>query len=960
MKKRILAIVLSIVMILGSVSFSAFATDPGSYASQMSDSAHYLIKLPQDNKLDTQYQWISSDAPIPISEVNGEKFLTFNEENFPSKFAKQDTYYIDLKLSDLTYGGNYGIPSSIPFGSTEGTEDASKTWLAIRLKINDYSAAYGKTMSAFRLLMRLYDPNDTDGDPIYRENTLKRADDAVRWLDLKDGSMTWFYADSGVYKGSSNNGAGNIEFTGNMDGYLMIPINRTDVTLDELRNNFAGFRFILAEGTTIGNITTKESSWDDKEFLIGDSFLVSNAEDFQSDVIAANGIKKYALNNGEDTAYQAIRIGGYRSRYYALGSSSTSKSTFFSKDQYNPDVATTESSQLGLVHVTTLPNGDRALEFSVNKSTTDPNAFMTYSGSSYYIGMPSWDTYDHVRDGRKLTSTGTSAFYRSPQGKGVPDDIDFDKVNYMAFRIAVSGTGTIDVGGDVEKGTHHVSFALGVDHPTNANYSASKNVDLGSSKSYKFIDVNTGDCYNLQCDSTGIKIPGDVDGYIIIPIENFSGVTKDILKEQFGRYPFEDRAGTRIYLKKSSSYDGWDDGAKFYFGGAVWVEDATKFQKFHCPHVDMQAGTEVTATCQNEGYTPYTCKDCGFVDIRNKQDILPCNTDIPLGAHDATCTIPGFDSGAKCSWCGEITQMVNPTALLPHDRNLPCEKIPATCMETGTEAGIRCSMCNQPQEGCEEIPLKEHDKITIVAEEPATCKKTGTTEGRACSMCGEIQEGCTELPIVPCNSLKKVDAIPATCQEGGMSEGRRCTWCDTLQSGYEPTDPIPCDKNIPVSAVPTSCSKSGTTAGKKCSMCGAISEGCTEIAMREHTFVKIGYTAPTETTKGHDDYQCTECNYVEPRNWVPKLKAEGEAEEDDEYEENIGDDTQNDSQDNIDDEDDNDTENNIEDDEGNNAGQDGSEHSPITGENAIFLVIMIVLCLGAAAVLFVTKKRANK
>ncbi len=613
MKKRILALALSVAMFLSFMPFSAFATEPVSYASELSDSAQYLMKLPEADTLGTAYQYNSDNKAVPIVEENGERFLVYNEENF-SKFANQNAFYANVYANELTLGQKWGIPTEIPF------EDASTMWLAVRMKINDFGDAFEKTGSTIRMFTRLYDETksqETGNDEFDYSHVFTQASNAAKWLDAKDGSMTWFYADSGVYKGSSNKGAGNLEFTGDMDGYLMIPINKTSLTTEQLRNYFSGFRFILIEGTSAGNVESKESQWDDKELLIGDSFLVSDADDFQSDVIKAKNIEKYALNGGEDTAYQAIRIGGYRTRYYATGAG-TGKSDFFNKNQYNPDVADIANSRYGLLHVTTLPNGDRALEISVNSQTdetTGTTSMLTYSGTEYYVGLPTWDTYDHLRDGLGNTSSGTSGFRTKQQGKGVPEaDIDLDDMNYIAFRIAVKGTGTIDVKDGLNKGTHlvRISVGTGSDSSATATY-----FEVGSSSAgwntLKFVDVNTGEVIDMVCNSSGVKIEGDVDGYLIVPIEDF-GVTKATLQSQFGNHLYQEQSGTRIRLAKTSSYCSWDDGAKFYFGGAVWVGNEDTFTAYHtdCENVGhnyLKTG-ETAPDCDDAGSITYVCQRC--------------------------------------------------------------------------------------------------------------------------------------------------------------------------------------------------------------------------------------------------------------------------------------------------------------------------------------------------------------
>ena len=847
MKKRILALVLSVAMVLSFLPFSAFASTETSYASELSDSAHYLMKLPEEDSLSKTYQWNSNDGIIPIREEGGERFLVFNEENF-SRFANQDTFNVYLDgISKLTYGNDYGIPSSVPFGTDEaGEEDASKTWIAVRVKINDNTEAYGKTMSAFRLLASFGSETNTEGYRHYLFN--KKANSPAKWLDLNDGSMTLFYADSGVYRhvSTANNGAGNLEFTGDMDGYIMIPVDKTETTLDALRNNFKGFRLLISEGTSIGGVQTKESSWDDKELLIGDSFIVTDPEAFQSDIIAAKGITKYALNGGADTAYQAIRIGGYRSRYYAVGSGDVSTVGYgglFGKDQYDPDVQDTDNA-LATVHVTTLSNGDRALEISPNTTTTvdettgeSTTSYLNYHGEKYYLGMPIWDTYDHLREHVESDAySGTSAFYRAQANKGVATELTGkfdgegdDDFTYIAYRIAIKGTDM------TAKSPHHlIKIAL--------SSGSVEYFTTSTSTKYKFVDVKTGEISDLSCSSWGVKFKGDVDGYILIPLTDYdslSGIATNFGGTSWvGSYTNSTTRIRLIHQDTTSTYS-WKDGAKLYFGGAAWVEDIDTFTAYHSDCAQSGHVYEETARtepdCDDAGSITYTCTRTACGDTYTEE--------IPALGHTAgTEATPAGDHKThtyECTVCGGIAKTANCSYTVDKEQSTE-----PTCTSGGIQVSV-CSKCGDVKE----FPLdpKGHN-IEDVKATPVENNK-GYHE-YLCTVCGVGQN------VAECDYVE-ISRTPATFDAPGEIV-YECSACGDTKT--EPIEQLECnhaETKIEGYLAPD-CDSVGATGKEVCTKCGATVKESEEIPATGHDYDEV-VTKPTCTEGGYTTYTCTVC-----------------------------------------------------------------------------------------------------
>ena len=628
MKKRFLALVLSVAMVLSFLPFSAFASPETSpYASGLNDTAYYLMKIPEGEQLGKSN--VSNNFTVgnqfvgPIREEDGERFVVYNEETSYHSSRNEDAFTyngwtpgINAPLFTYEEAVN-GLPASIPMPTTgegeEQVEDASTLWIALRIKINDNGAAFEKTTSA----LRLYFANGGSNAMV------NGSDKPAKWLDLNDGSMTWFYVNSGDNKGSSND----LQFTGDMNGYLMIPFSSTSMTAADLRASFSGFAFRFVTGTTSTAATgCKESSWEDKEFLVGDAFLVSDPEAFQT--ARTKGIKKYAPNGGEDTAYHAVRIGGYRTRYSGIGiDSKTYNTAYFDKDYADPDLAGGKTSG-AVVHITTLPNGDRAVEIKVNRETvavkdpetgeavTDPETGepvteevgMAYNSGSQYIGIPSYDTYDFNKDG-----DGTSAdrLLVYSDKAGIPDEIDFSKVKYLAVRVAA-------VGGEGK--TYLFNAGIGYLNTSNTAYSTTvyprTKVDKDTWQTYTYVDVNTGEVYDLTSATNGHKIKAGFDGYVLFPLEDFTDLNLTTLEESFGFYPLGTRPSIKVRMCAQDSINGkWDDGeSALYYGGALWVEDKEAFTAYHTDCDNLGHNYKETgrtgADCENPGSITYVCERC--------------------------------------------------------------------------------------------------------------------------------------------------------------------------------------------------------------------------------------------------------------------------------------------------------------------------------------------------------------
>ena len=899
MKKRILALVLSVAMVLGAVSFTAFADTPAADPYAAGEGAYYLFDVPDADIAAENHTTTGVTGALPVINENGENFVNLNNLYPVDAEGKASSADVKINAANLTYGAA-GVPASVVIGdnNAETTEDLKTTYIALRIKINDNSPAYGRLASALRLYLGKSDNTFTD----LQMTTTEKGRHASRWLDLNDGSLTYFWGQSGYSRLSILD---RYEFTGDMDGYMFIPFTYSAssestynmITDADLRDVFSSISIHFVNAAKDEN--HKGSSWQDKQVLLGDAFIVNDIEKFAAARSEKRGVAGQMYRpNVEDTAAYAMRVGGYRSTAFLRGARSVSKAL------NDPDVYGYSGNYDTFYHVTTLPNGDRAYEFVVNydeaikwdKDTKEPIEW-TKNGDVY---LPICDTYD----GNNLDAKGFLMSKAAIGGdkQGVPSVIDLSKAEYIAYRIATKD-GTV--------ANEPVAFNINMILSKSVGSTSIVTCKLGAGD-ITYLDLSTGKTEKITVGSDGlISLTKNVDGYLIIPIAQYGDkFTADTIQTTWGGVFPSNQYARAIQLYMPDGH-GWANGKALYSGDVFFVEDAKKFTDYHCPHSAWTKGTTVEPTCKAGGYTPYTCDGCGKTENRDETAIIPCDTKGgELQAKAPTCKEEGFSAAKKCSMCGEISEKSAPIAVIPCDTKVDYPAKPATCKEPGNEAGKKCSMCGEITEGGATLVPVAHDKLGgDVAAKPATCKEAGNEAGKKCSMCGEISEGGATIAIIAHDKNTEIKEIPATCKEKGTTAGKACSMCGEVQEGCEEIPVVAHNKDKDVAEVPATCTKEGTTAGKACSMCGEVQEGCEEIDMIDHELETIETVKPTATEKGYDVLKCKNCDYTEEDNFVDEL---------------------------------------------------GETEAPDAGENNFFAVVMMIVALGAATVLFATKKRARR
>ena len=209
-------------------------------------------------------------------------------------------------------------------------------------------------------------------------------------------------------------------------------------------------------------------------------------------------------------------------------------------------------------------------------------------------------------------------------------------------------------------------------------------------------------------------------------------------------------------------------------------------------HTPAEAVEEnrVEATCTAEGsYDEVVkCSVCGTEISREKKTIEKLAHDYKAVVTAPTCTAQGY-STYTCENCGDsyVDDYVDE---LGHDL-ISHEAKAATCTEDGWEAYNTCSRCDYTTYS--EIKALGHKEVVDEAVAP-TCTEKGLTEGKHCSVCGEILVAQEEVAAL--GHDMEIDEIgrEATCTENGNLPYCHCKRCDKYfidSEGENEIDGIP-------------------------------------------------------------------------------------------------------------------------------------------------------------------------
>ena len=184
----------------------------------------------------------------------------------------------------------------------------------------------------------------------------------------------------------------------------------------------------------------------------------------------------------------------------------------------------------------------------------------------------------------------------------------------------------------------------------------------------------------------------------------------------------------------------------------------------------------VLPTCESDGYTIFTCNNCGDIYTGNVTEKL--GHDYQLKDHkDATCTEAGYDY-YECS----RDALHNYTEAIPAtDHMYGKEVVEPTCTEPGYTR-YTCAYCGDSYT-TDEKPVLGHEEVVISGQNP-TCEAEGWTESSYCKRCNVTLKA---KEIIPAQGHDPI-AVPGkepTCTETGLTEGSKCQRCGKILTAQE-------------------------------------------------------------------------------------------------------------------------------------------------------------------------------
>ena len=184
----------------------------------------------------------------------------------------------------------------------------------------------------------------------------------------------------------------------------------------------------------------------------------------------------------------------------------------------------------------------------------------------------------------------------------------------------------------------------------------------------------------------------------------------------------------------------------------------------------------VPPTCESDGYTIFTCNNCG--DIYTGNVTAKLDHDYQLKDHkDATCTEAGYDY-YECS----RDALHNYTKAIPAtDHMYGKEVVEPTCTEPGYTK-YTCAYCGDSYT-TDEKPELGHEEVVISGQNP-TCEAEGWTESSYCKRCNVTLKA---KEIIPAQGHDPI-AVPGkepTCTETGLTEGSKCQRCGKILTAQE-------------------------------------------------------------------------------------------------------------------------------------------------------------------------------
>ena len=342
-----------------------------------------------------------------------------------------------------------------------------------------------------------------------------------------------------------------------------------------------------------------------------------------------------------------------------------------------------------------------------------------------------------------------------------------------------------------------------------------------------------------SADIPGNIVVKDSDGYEVDALWEIHN--DDILKSAVTMTSDNENVTLTFTLRTKSM----DEGNRYF--------SFKKTMSITCPH-HLDQGEVHAPNCIYQGYTKYTCTECGHTYT---DDFVPANgvhTPKDIAEEESTCTKTGHTAGVVCSVCGK-TLSGNEVIPIKDHSWVTVREVAPTCGRDGSREQ-QCSVC-KTYKATEKLPATGEHTFTEWAyqsdSDRETCTKTGRMY-RYCPTCFKYEY--KEIPALGHAESVSYDEIPATCESNGLTGG---TYCSRCHAELTPRVVAPATgHSFEVKEVVEPTCKSGGYTVKVCTKCKW--ETYTDYTEPiEHEEELVEHVDPTCVNFGWDDYCCKKC-----------------------------------------------------------------------------------------------------
>ena len=512
------------------------------YASGFEDSASYAIKMPENLRVySSAYGWVDTtiarnidDAAftggsgyLHLKNINNERFIEVKNNNAD---GNSNVY--------LSFGDNGRATSKK--GISEGVAADNLTAFAFRIKTSGGTA---DQLSVFDFF-------------INGRRTTNAATYPIRYLDKNTLEVTILNYNHGI------------NIAGNIDGWVIVPFeayqdldgNTETTNFEWIRDNVSSIQIWQHEEGCVHGASA--SSWDNKNWYVGDVMYVENADTF------VNCRRAYYAEQGDTSSYlmsvpDEDSYLTYNAGYVNWGT------RLFMKADKDPFKIT---------------NSDYA-------SGGSSGAYVRQYEGEYFIILNPQEvavTDETSADYGKIQESNGGIYYNAVNGlgkdtAGLPASVDRTKLTHIAFRMKIEG------------GAENQYSSFGIYLLGNSGFSD----DLSGAY---LIDYDTGAVVDPEWNTTLFAFTGEFDGWVVVPLDAWGADGREFFLNTGTKFDFYFHTEMCSPGHGADTSSSWENKT-LYLGDVVVLEDSDKFNARHlAPPLEVSIGnTSLTVTNQTSG-----------------------------------------------------------------------------------------------------------------------------------------------------------------------------------------------------------------------------------------------------------------------------------------------------------------------------------------------------------------------